>query len=399
MDSGGKRIMGNYSARAEELEAQIIQWYQRLHRNPELGFQEWETAAFIERMLGDMEGMEVSRPCRTGVMGVLKGRSPGKTVAFRADMDALPLEELADIPYSSQKPGVMHACGHDGHVAMLLGAARMLSEKREWLAGEMRFLFQPAEEVLPGGAEQLIHGRAMEGVELVLGAHLDVLYPVNAFGLRAGPLMASSTSFQIVIEGNGGHAAFPFQTVDTVYVAAKIIESVQGVVTRNISAVDRAIITITQLQGSTASNIIPARTVLGGTMRVLDESCEERLRKRLEEVVKGCCTTWGAAGSIAFSQGIKALENSAELLPGIEQSIKKCTGATVYEDAPVLGGEDFSAYLQKAPGFYYKVGAKPENVQVYPHHNPYFTINLKSLAKGAAACAAVLTDAVQRPKQ
>lgn len=387
--------MDYYSKRAEELEPQIIADYEWLHQNPELGNEEYETADYIEKKLKELEGVEVLRPCPTGVMGILKGSRPGKTVAFRADIDALPVEELACVPYRSKKPGVMHACGHDGHVAMLLGAAKMLWEKREELAGEIRFLFQPAEEVVVGGAVDMIKGGALEGVDLVFGAHLDVLNPVGSFGLHAGPLMASTSSFEIVIEGKGGHAAFPFQTVDTVYIAAQIIEAVQGIVTRNVSAMNRAVITITQLKGSTASNIIPAKVVLGGTLRVLDEECEETLRQRLEEVVKGCCHTWGAEGSIVFSEGMKALINPAEIQPQVEEAVKKCADSVIYEDSPVLGGEDFSAYLQGTPGYYYKVGAKPENGQVYPHHNPNFHLSVKGLAKGAAVCATLLTDAVQ----
>lgn len=267
--------MDEYWVRAEKLEPRIIGWYQRLHENPELGFQEQETAAWIENVLKEMDGVEVSRPCPTGVMGVLKGSCLGRTVAFRADMDALPLEELAQVPYRSKKPGVMHACGHDGHVAMLLGAARMLSERREGMPGEIRFLFQPAEEVMPGGAVQMIRGGVLEGVDQIFGAHLDVLHPVNSFGIHTGPLMAASSAFRITIEGNGGHGAFPFQTVDTVYIAARIIEAVQGIMTRKISAMDRAVATITQMQGSGAANIIPATVVLGGTLRVLDVECQE----------------------------------------------------------------------------------------------------------------------------
>ncbi|MCB7319270.1 M20 metallopeptidase family protein [Lacrimispora sp. 210928-DFI.3.58] len=387
--------MEDYVLEAEKIEEQIIGWYRHFHENPELGFHEKDTADTIADILSGFEGITVTRPCKTGVMGVLKGSFPGRTVAFRADIDALPIEEQADVPYRSKRPGVMHACGHDGHAAMLLGAAKLLSERKDILAGEVRFLFQPAEEVLPGGAADMVKGGVLEGVDLILGAHLDVLYPVNSFGLHGGALMASSSTFQIEIEGKGGHAAFPYQTVDTVYIAAKIIEAVQGVVTRNVSATDRAIVTITQLQGSSAPNIIPQKVVLGGTIRVLDKGCEEILKKRLKEVVEGCCATWGAVGRIEISTGTLVLENPAELVEKVKESIKKCRGAEIYEDTPVLGGEDFSVYLQHVPGFYYKVGARPENGEVYPHHHACFHISLKALAKGTAACAALITDALK----
>ncbi|MDO5407034.1 MAG: amidohydrolase [Eubacteriales bacterium] len=385
--------MEDYRKRAEELEDTVIEWYQWLHRHPELGYREQETADFIAAQLSAMDGIEVTRPCETGVLGILRGVRPGRIVAFRADIDALPIEELAEVPYRSEHPGVMHACGHDGHAAMLLGAAKILSGMRRELAGEIRFLFQPAEEVQPGGSNQMIRGGAVDGANLIFGAHLDVLHPVNSFGLLAGPLMASTASFEIEIEGKGGHAAFPYQTVDTVYIAAKVIESVQGVVTRNVSATNRAIVTITQMQGSTASNIIPAKVTLGGTLRVLDEECEEIIRKRLAEVVEGTCSTWGAVGKITFSEGQNALINPRKLLHQVEASIWKCPGAVVYEDQPVLGGEDFASYLKKVPGFYYKVGAKPEHTEVYPHHNARFVINQKALAKGVAVCVSVLLDA------
>ena len=241
----------------------------------------------------------------------------------------------------------------------------------------------------------MIKGGALEGVDQIFGAHLDVFHPVNSFGLHVGPLMASSLSFEIVVEGEGGHAAFPSQTVDIVYIAAQIITSIQGIVTRNISAVHRAVITVTELKGSTAPNIIPEKVTLGGTMRVLDVDCGEILKQRLQEVVKGCCETWGAKGSVIFSTGLPALVNLPEMRPLVEQAVKKCQGTQVYEDTPVLGGEDFAEYLQRIPGFYYKVGARPEMEEVYPHHNSHFRINEKALTKGAAVCAQLLTDAVK----
>lgn len=383
----------DFSERMRGMEGELSQWFQWLHRHPELGLQEYETADYIEARLSELEGIKVTRPCRTGVMGVLKGPFPGRTVAFRADIDGLPVKELAEVPYRSEHDGVMHACGHDGHAAMLLGAAKALWEMRKKMRGEIRFLFQPAEEIQPGGAVQMIEGGAIDGVEAIFGAHLDVLHQVNTFGVLSGPLMASSSSFKIEITGTGGHAAFPEQTVDTVYAAARVIEALQGTATRRIHAADRMVITVTQMEGGIASNIIPERVTLGGTLRILDEACETELKRHLKETVEGCCAVWGAEGTIRFEEGQKSLINSRELEEQVKRAILVCPGASVYEDTPVLGGEDFSAYLQYIPGFYYKVGAKPDCGTVHPHHHSRFVINQKALEKGAAACAALLWDA------
>lgn len=381
---------------SESLEKQVVAWYEALHRYPELGLQETKTSGLIRKALQEMDGMLVSRPTPTGVMAVLRGGRPGRTIAFRADIDALPVQEQTGSPNASAVPGVMHACGHDGHVAMLLGAAKLLSEKRQELCGELRFLFQPAEEIAAGACEMISAG-VLEGVDEVYGAHLDVLHPAGTFGVREGPLMASTYTLSIRIHGRGGHAAFPHTAVDSVYIAAQVILALHGMMSRSVNAFHRAVLTIPQVQASGASNVMAETVTLGGTVRVLDPACEEMIFPQIEQVARGICQANGADCTVEWKCGCPALCNpTAEyrFVCGVLED--RFGGGCVYEDEPVMGGENFSEFLKVLPSCYYKVGAAPADGKGFPHHNPQFHFDPAALRYGVEACAAVLEAAAAR---
>lgn len=381
---------------SESLEKQVIAWYEAFHRYPELGLHETKTSELIAKTLREMDGMTVTRPTPTGVMAVLQGGRPGRTIAFRADIDALPVQEQTGSPNASAVPNVMHACGHDGHAAMLLGAAKLLSEERKELCGEIRFLFQPAEEIAAGACEMIAAG-ILEGVDEVYGAHLDVLHPTGSFGVKEGPLMASTYTLSIQIHGKGGHAAFPHTAVDSVYIAAQVILALHGMISRSVSAFHRAVLTIPQIQASEANNVMAETVTLGGTVRVLEPECEEMIFPKIAQIARGICQANGADCTVEWKCGCPALCNPSPEYHFICGLLTENFGeGCVYEDEAVMGGENFSEFLKVLPGCYYKVGAAPKDGKVFPHHNPQFHFDPAALRCGVEACVAVLKAATSR---
>lgn len=361
---------------------EVVAWRRHLHENPELSFQEHETAKFVQEQLEKLPNLTLSRPTETSVLAVLKGTAgAGKTVLLRADMDALPIDEEADVPFKSKKAGVMHACGHDGHTAMLLGAAKILSAHPEELHGEVRFIFQHAEEFFPGGAQQVVDAGIMEGVDMVVGEHLMSPVPTGVIVLREGPLLAASDAFDVTIQGKGGHGANPHETVDPVVIAAQIIMALQTVVSRSKDPIDTAVVTVAQVHGGSANNVIPDTVTLGGTVRSFDENVRQMLRARIEQIIKGVCDTYGATYTLDYRFGYRATLNDA----GITQLLREMTkevlpDAVLHEGKPNMGSEDFSAYLTKAPGTFIVVGAGGPDAA--PHHHPKFTIDERALEHG-----------------
>ena len=361
---------------------EVVAWRRHLHENPELSFQEHETAKFVQEQLEKLPNLTLSRPTETSVLAVLKGTAgAGKTVLLRADMDALPIDEEADVPFKSKKAGVMHACGHDGHTAMLLGAAKILSAHPEELHGEVRFIFQHAEEFFPGGAQQVVDAGIMEGVDMVVGEHLMSPVPTGVIVLREGPLLAASDAFDVTIQGKGGHGANPHETVDPVVIAAQIIMALQTVVSRSKDPIDTAVVTVAQIHGGSANNVIPDTVTLGGTVRSFDENVRQMLRARIEQIIKGVCDTYGATYTLDYRFGYRATLNDA----GITQLLREMTkevlpDAVLHEGKPNMGSEDFSAYLTKAPGTFIVVGAGGPDAA--PHHHPKFTIDERALEHG-----------------
>lgn len=370
---------------ASEIHAQVVAWRRHLHRHPELSFQERRTSAYVEEQLRAMPHLEVSRPTELSVLAVLRGEAgPGRTLMLRADMDALPIHEEADVEFASTVPGVMHACGHDGHTAMLLGVARLLAERRAEVRGEIRFIFQHAEELFPGGGQEVVDAGVMEGVDVVLGAHLSSQLPVGTVAVRSGPTMAAPDTFEIVVRGRGGHAAHPDQTVDPVATGAQIVTNLQHLVSRVRDPLEPLVVSVTQFHAGTADNVIPETATLGGTVRSFDAELRARVPELMERVVRGVTEAHGASYDLKYQMGYRAVLNDPEVTAFMQDVVRDTLGSgALLAGKPTMGGEDFSAYQTKAPGTFYFVGSRNEALgMTAPHHHPQFMVDEDALGIG-----------------
>ncbi len=383
-----RRVSGIVPA---ELEQQAVAWRRHLHAHPELSFQEVETSRFVEETLRSFGGLDIARPTPTSVVASLGAPGPGKTLALRADMDALPIQEETGLEFASTRPGVMHACGHDGHTAMLLGAAKLLAGRRHELAGEVRFVFQHAEEKPPGGARQLVDAGVMDGVDLVVGAHLAAIKPVGKIGCRPGPIAAAADTFSAEIRGRGGFAAAPHKTVDPVVVAAQVVTNLQQLVSRTVDTLRSAVVSVTRFHAGTADNVIPEAVELGGTARTFDPEVRLELRAAMERVFRGVTEAHGATCTFDYVEGYAPLVNDPEAAAFVETAARAELGEDAIMDAePIMGGEDFSAYLERAPGAFFWVGAGHEDA--VPHHHPRFVIDESALGRGIAVFVRTTLD-------
>jgi len=382
----------NFLAEAKHIEPEIVRTRRALHQHPELAYHEVETSKLVADRLESL-GIEVRRNVgKTGVLGVLGGGRPGRVVALRADMDGLPVQENSDVVFRSKVDGVMHACGHDTHVAMLLGAARLLSNHRKELYGTVKFLFQPAEEHGGrGGAMPMIEDGAMKDtkVDFVFGLHIESTRRSGEFGVREGAIAAAPDTFKVKIVGRGGHGSAPHETVDPIYVAAHVILALQGVSARMIDPVRPFVISVGAVHSGTKENIIPDVATLDGTIRTLDEATRKLAKKRVEEVAKGVCRTFGASAEVGFEKDAYPVTvNDPETTERAVAVLKKIPGTRVRRVEAILGGEDFSRFLQKAPGTFYFLGTRnPEKGCVYPNHSSRFKVDEDVLKLGAASLA------------
>jgi amidohydrolase len=310
-------------------------------------------------------------------MARLIGEQPGKVLAIRADMDALPIQEENTFEFVSKKPGAMHACGHDGHTAILLGTAKILSSLKAQIKGEVRFLFQHAEETLPGGAEAMVEAGVMDGVDLVIGEHLWSPIELGKIGIGYGPVMASMDTFYITIQGKGGHAAMPHQTIDSITIGTQVVNNLQQIVARNIDPIDPIVLSVTKFIGGTTHNVIPDTVEIVGTTRTLNPDVREGLPKRMEEIIKGITMAHQATYTFKYDFGYRPVVNDQAVTSVVEELARKVVGdENVVPFRPTMGGEDFSAYQQKAPGTFFYVGAGNAAKGItYPHHHPKFTVD------------------------
>ena len=374
-----------------ELEQEAIAWRRHLHAHPELSFEEVETSRFVEETLRSFDGLELERPAATSVVATLRGSRPGRVLALRADIDALPIQEESGLEFASTRPGVMHACGHDGHTAMLLGAAKALCARRDELSGEIRFVFQHAEEKLPGGARQLVDAGVMDGVQLVVGAHLASMKDVGKVGCPVGPMAAAADTFSAEIRGRGGHAAAPHRAVDPIAVAAQVITNAQHLVSRTVDPIESAVVSITRIHAGTADNIIPEAVELGGTVRTFDAEVRAGVREGLERVFRGVTEAHGATYTFDYEEGYAAVINDEAAAATVLAAARAELGDDAIMDTePIMGGEDFSAYLAKAPGAFFWVGAGSEDA--VPHHHPRFTIDEAAFRSGIAVFVRTALD-------
>ena len=371
------------------LHQKMVERRRHLHQHPELSFQERDTSRWVSERLKEL-GVSVTEGVGgNGVVGRIKGAHPGPTVAFRADMDALPIQDEKEVPYRSSVPKVMHACGHDGHTTMLLGLAEILQRNLDEVRGEVVLLFQHAEEQTPGGAISMIEDGCLEGVETIFGIHLWTPLPIGQVGVCSGPALAATDHFEVEIVGEGGHGGFPHQTVDAVVVAAKAILDLQLVVSRYVDPLESAVVSVGKLSAGSSFNVIAERAIFEGTVRTLSEEVRSLVERKMEQIVKGVCEGTGASYDLRYQRGYPPLVNHLEETDVVRRAIVGLERCTLVEMKPIMGGEDFAYYLQKVPGCFFFVGAGNEDKgAIYPHHHPKFDFDEDALSIGVEALLA-----------
>lgn len=385
--------------------AEIIRTRRFLHMNPELGNREFETANLIASKLLSF-GLEVKTGiAKTGVTGLLRGAEQGLTIGLRADMDALPIQEQTNLSFKSLNPGVMHACGHDIHVAIALGTAKVMSTLREKINGNIKFIFQPAEEGTPsdetGGAKAMIQEGILENppIRAIFGLHV---WPENLGQVyfSPGPIMASSDWFHIVIEGKSSHGARPHEGIDAIALSSQVIVNLQSIVSRAVDPTDPAVVTIGKIEGGTKANIIADKVTIEGTIRTLSETNRSKIPRLIEDVVRGVTHSFGATYVFHLKQGSPPLYNHPDLASILSPTLSQALGEWNVQDIkPQMVAEDFSYFSQKIPGFYFFLGVKdPEKPSMAPLHSPYFNPDERSIALGIKIMCHLLFDCLEHQR-
>ena len=371
------------------------------HENPELGFEEFRTSAHIADLMEGL-GLEVRRSvAQTGVVALLRGGKPGKTVAIRADIDALPVQELNDVPYKSKTPGKMHACGHDVHITAAIGAAMLLAQHRESLAGNVKFIFQPAEET-PGGAEPMIQDGALENpkVDAIVGGHVWGSLDSGVVEVLPGPIMASSDIIRLTIHGKGGHAAQPHTTIDPIVIGSEIVGALQKIVSRQTDPTEAAVISICLFRAGDTFNVIPNSAYLEGTVRTLNNALRREISQKIESVIRGITEPYGATYELDYTFSYPATINDPGVTESVRQSAAKILGAENVRTAAraSMGAEDFAYYLLAVPGTYIRIGVR-NAVKGITHdiHHPQFDIDEDVLASLPAIYAQATLDLLNAP--
>lgn len=376
--------MDQLLSQLEQHAQEMISIRRYLHERPELSFQEVHTPEYIANYLSEL-GIEVRTGVGgNGVVGTIKGGLPGKTVALRADFDALPLHDEKDVPYRSKVDGAMHACGHDAHTATLLITAKVLQQNREHLKGNVVLIHQFGEEVAPGGAKPMIEDGCLDGVDAIFGTHLWSTIPVGKIGYNAGPIMAAADKFEVTIQGKGGHGASPHETVDSIMLGTNYIQWLQQIVSRRINPLSPAVITVGSFHAGDAFNIIADRASIVGTVRTFDEGTQEFIIKEMETFLNALCSGSGASYEFKYDKGYPAVINHIAETAHLVSCAKDLFGDDVFELEPMMGGEDFSHYLNEVPGTFFFTGAgNPEKNAIYPHHHPKFDIDEDAMMNAA----------------
>lgn len=368
----------------EAVKDEVIAWRRYLHKYPELSFQEEKTAQFVYEKLQTFGELEISRPTKTSIMARLIGQQPGKVIALRADMDALPIVEENDFDFVSQNSGVMHACGHDGHTAMLLGTAKILTQLKDQIKGEVRFLFQHAEELPPGGAQEMVRAGVLDGVDMIIGSHLLSTLPLGKISLGYGPVMAGADTFNITVVGKGGHASQPELTVDPIAIGTQVVSNLQHIVSRYRDAQEALVISVTQFHAGSAINVIPSKVSIGGSVRSFNPQLQVEIPNYIERIVKGITEAHGATYEFDYQFGYGPTINDEKVTRLMDETVCEVFGEESREiSKPIMGSEDFSAFQKAVPGSYIGIGARNEEKGIiYPHHHPKFTVDEQALQNG-----------------
>jgi amidohydrolase len=371
------------------LQSELVQWRRSLHQKPELGFREHLTAEFVAQKLQQWQIPHQTGIAQTGIVATIASGKPGPVLAIRADMDALPVQEENEVSYRSQHPGLMHACGHDGHTAIALGTAYYLSNylsQRADFTGTVKIIFQPAEEG-PGGAQPMIEAGVLRNpdVDAMIGLHLWNNLPLGTVGIREGALMAAVETFDCTIQGKGGHGAMPHQTIDSIVVSAQIVNALQTIVSRNVNPLQSAVVTVGALHAGHTHNVIPDRAELKGTVRYFDPSLGDFFKQRIETVIAGICQSHGAQYRLEYCKLYPPVINDrqmANLVRSVAETVIE-TPAGVVPECQTMGGEDMSFFLQEVPGCYFFLGSANLNKGfTYPHHHPRFDFDETALGTG-----------------
>lgn len=368
----------------ERLFPQMVEWRRYLHMHPEVSFEEKKTSAFVEARLREMGYEVTSGMGGHGVMAVLIGGQPGKTVVLRADMDALPIQDEKNCDYKSTVEGVMHACGHDGHTSILLAAASYFKEIQKEVRGEIRFLFQPAEEVCPGGALGMIEAGALDGADVIYGLHLWTPLPLGTASSTPGPVMAAADEFFIDIIGRGGHGGMPHVTADAVVTGSALVMQLQSIVSRSVDPLQPAVVTVGTIQGGSAQNVVADRCRITGTVRTFDEDTRQLIRTRFETITRMTAEAYGTEAIIQYLSGYPAVVNDEKEAERFFHTAPRIFGEDQVRLSPkIMPAEDFAYYLREIPGCFMFIGAgNAEKDAVYPHHHPKFDFDEDAMLHG-----------------
>ncbi|GAA3407134.1 amidohydrolase [Paenibacillus hodogayensis] len=393
--------MNGIAHRLQTMFPDMVAWRRHLHRNPELSYEEKRTSGFVADQLRQW-GIDV----RTGVggygvVGHVRGTADGPTVALRADMDALPIQDEKTSEYASTVPGVMHACGHDAHTAALLAVAKLFADNREELKGSVKLLFQPAEEVSPGGAAPMIREGALDGVDAVYGVHLWTPFPAGTVYSAPGPVMAAADEFTIEIKGKGGHGGLPHETVDSIMVAAQLIVSLQTIVSRSTDPVAPSVVSIGSIQAGSSFNVIAETCRLNGTVRSFDTAIRDGIVDRMKQICAATAHMYGAEIILDYKPGYPPVVNDEAEAERFFRVAAHVFGAERAARSPlIMAGEDFSYYLHRVPGCFMFVGAgNAEAGIVSPHHHPKFDIDETAMLQSATLLASMAVDYMESERK
>lgn len=380
---------------AKDLQEELKKIRRELHQYPEISNNEKKTSEIILRELKKMGCFKIKENINGyGIIADLKGKYPGKTVALRADMDALQIEEETNFKWESKNKGIMHACGHDNHITMVLGAGMILSKLKEELHGNVRLIFQPAEELSPnGGAKGMIKSGVLEEVDNIFGMHVWPELPLGKIGIKSGPLMAASDHFTIKLKGKSSHAAKPNEGIDAIVAGAQFVSAVQTITSRNVDPMKSLVITIGKIQGGSRYNIVAGECFLEGTCRTFSSEVRDLAEKRMKEILDGICLVSGCKGELNYERGYMAVVNNEKMVEYFTKIAKGLYGEeSVTKVDPAMTAEDFSFYLNERPGAFAWIGTTAEEEKIYPLHNSHYNPNEEVLWRGSALFAELVLN-------